>query len=198
MERVHEWYAVVKIPPNSKEPAPGSCCTSSELAPRQMLNRRPSQRPVPHKPQARGTLRTSAAARSQHARFGSKAWLRQAARRPSAALPPQRLSRAFVAARRPASSLTCAQQRYLLTRAACAPRARAAMSHFSGTGPSVAIRDGFEALEEVRAALRRAGLEKAALVLGVDYTKSNEWTGAVSYEGRCLHAVDEQLRTRRT
>ena len=64
------------------------------------------------------------------------------------------------------------------------------MSRFSGEDASVAIRDRFEALEEVRSALRKAGLDKAALVLGIDYTKSNEWTGAVAYEGRCLHAVD--------
>jgi hypothetical protein len=36
------------------------------------------------------------------------------------------------------------------------------------------IRDRYETLEEVQADLRRGGLTKAALVVGVDFTKSNE------------------------
>jgi hypothetical protein len=51
------------------------------------------------------------------------------------------------------------------------------------------IRDKFETLSEVQATLRRGGLEKAALILGIDYTASNKWTGDKSYAGRCLHDV---------
>lgn len=36
-------------------------------------------------------------------------------------------------------------------------------------------------------ALRRQGLESSNLILAVDFTKSNEWTGKQSYNGRSLH-----------
>jgi hypothetical protein len=51
------------------------------------------------------------------------------------------------------------------------------------------IRDKFETLSEVQATLHRGGLEKAALILGIDFTASNKWTGDKSYAGRCLHDV---------
>ena len=40
---------------------------------------------------------------------------------------------------------------------------------------------------QVTAALAHAGLESSNLIVGVDYTKSNEWTGYTSTE--CLKQV---------
>jgi len=49
------------------------------------------------------------------------------------------------------------------------------------------IRDDYETIEQVQEALRKAGLESSQLILSVDLTKSNSWTGAHSFGGRCLH-----------
>ncbi|KAG2667047.1 hypothetical protein I3760_15G093900 [Carya illinoinensis] len=53
------------------------------------------------------------------------------------------------------------------------------------------IPDKFSSLEEVTAALRSAGLESSNLILGIDFTKSNEWTGQVSFNNRSLHAIGD-------
>nr|XP_018453406.1 PREDICTED: E3 ubiquitin-protein ligase RGLG2-like [Raphanus sativus] len=45
--------------------------------------------------------------------------------------------------------------------------------------------------EKVSKALREAGLESSNLILGIDFTKSNEWTGKTSFDGKCLHALGE-------
>ncbi|TXG71393.1 hypothetical protein EZV62_006328 [Acer yangbiense] len=42
---------------------------------------------------------------------------------------------------------------------------------------------------QVTAALRESGLESSNLILGIDFTKSNEWTGKVSFNNRSLHAI---------
>ena len=57
------------------------------------------------------------------------------------------------------------------------------------------IRDQYKTLEEVQDALRESGLESSNLILGIDYTKSNTWTGKRSFNGRCLHAIDGSGRT---
>ncbi len=44
-------------------------------------------------------------------------------------------------------------------------------------------------VDDVQQELRMAGLEKCALVLGIDYTKSNEWTGKRTFGGRSMHDV---------
>lgn len=54
----------------------------------------------------------------------------------------------------------------------------------------VPIPDRFETLEQVQAELRRAGLESSQLVVCIDATKSNTWTGAQSFGGRCLHDLE--------
>ncbi|KAJ6720707.1 COPINE FAMILY PROTEIN 1 [Salix viminalis] len=43
----------------------------------------------------------------------------------------------------------------------------------------------------VTKALREAGLESSNLIVGIDFTKSNEWTGQVSFNKRCLHAIGD-------
>ncbi|GLT25095.1 hypothetical protein SLA2020_002470 [Shorea laevis] len=54
---------------------------------------------------------------------------------------------------------------------------------------STTIADNFNSLAEVISALREAGLESSNLILGVDFTKSNEWTGRYSFNRRSLHAI---------
>ncbi|KAL2521275.1 Copine (Calcium-dependent phospholipid-binding protein) family [Forsythia ovata] len=51
------------------------------------------------------------------------------------------------------------------------------------------IADNFSSLEEVINALREAGLESSNLIIGIDFTKSNEWTGKLSFNRRSLHAI---------
>ncbi|KAM4070709.1 hypothetical protein ACB094_11G003800 [Castanea mollissima] len=53
------------------------------------------------------------------------------------------------------------------------------------------IPDNFHTLEEVTAALRTAGLESSNLIVGIDFTKSNEWTGKISFNNRSLHAIGD-------
>ncbi|KAL3512681.1 hypothetical protein ACH5RR_025398 [Cinchona calisaya] len=54
------------------------------------------------------------------------------------------------------------------------------------------IDDDFNSLEQVTAALARAGLESSNLIVGIDFTKSNEWTGARSFHRRSLHHLGEE------
>eukprot|EP00002_Diphylleia_rotans_P040553 TRINITY_DN963_c0_g3_i4.p1 TRINITY_DN963_c0_g3~~TRINITY_DN963_c0_g3_i4.p1 ORF type:complete len:330 (+),score=57.88 TRINITY_DN963_c0_g3_i4:76-1065(+) len=54
---------------------------------------------------------------------------------------------------------------------------------------NLAIRDRFETLEQVQAALQKAGLESSNLIIGVDFTKSNTWTGKRTFQGRSLHFI---------
>ncbi|KAF7822466.1 E3 ubiquitin-protein ligase RGLG4-like isoform X1 [Senna tora] len=51
------------------------------------------------------------------------------------------------------------------------------------------IPDHFATLDQVTSALRKEGLESSNLILGVDFTKSNEWTGKMSFNNRSLHAI---------
>ncbi|XP_075649084.1 E3 ubiquitin-protein ligase RGLG2-like [Castanea sativa] len=51
------------------------------------------------------------------------------------------------------------------------------------------IADNFKSLEQVTEALARAGLESSNLIVGIDFTKSNEWTGAKSFQKRSLHHI---------
>ncbi|KAE8099805.1 hypothetical protein FH972_017758 [Carpinus fangiana] len=53
------------------------------------------------------------------------------------------------------------------------------------------IPDTFSSLEEVTEALRKEGLELCNLIVGIDFTKSNEWTGKVSFNNRSLHAIGD-------
>ncbi|XP_039012255.1 E3 ubiquitin-protein ligase RGLG4-like isoform X2 [Hibiscus syriacus] len=53
------------------------------------------------------------------------------------------------------------------------------------------IADNFSTLDQVTKALREAGLESSNVILGIDFTKSNEWTGKVSFNNRSLHAIGD-------
>jgi hypothetical protein len=55
------------------------------------------------------------------------------------------------------------------------------------------IPDRYKTLAEVQTALRTAGLESSSLIIGIDFTGSNEWTGQRTFNGRCLHDLDSQL-----
>jgi len=50
-------------------------------------------------------------------------------------------------------------------------------------------RDNYRDLEEVQNALRREGLESSNLIMGIDYTKSNTYTGKATFGNRCLHEI---------
>ncbi|XP_057949911.1 E3 ubiquitin-protein ligase RGLG4 [Malania oleifera] len=51
------------------------------------------------------------------------------------------------------------------------------------------IPDYFTTLDQVTEALRGAGLESSNLIIGIDFTKSNEWAGKTSFSNRSLHAI---------
>lgn len=42
-------------------------------------------------------------------------------------------------------------------------------------------------------ALAQAGLESSNLIVGIDFTKSNEWTGARSFHRKSLHHLGDAL-----
>uniref|UniRef100_A0A7N0UWW8 VWFA domain-containing protein n=1 Tax=Kalanchoe fedtschenkoi TaxID=63787 RepID=A0A7N0UWW8_KALFE len=54
------------------------------------------------------------------------------------------------------------------------------------------IADSYRTLEEVTSALAHAGLESSNLIVGIDFTKSNEWTGARSFSRRNLHHLGSE------
>lgn len=51
------------------------------------------------------------------------------------------------------------------------------------------IPDRFTTCHQVTQAIRGAGLENSQLIVGVDFTKSNLWTGKKSFAGRSLHHI---------
>ncbi|KAF3974813.1 hypothetical protein CMV_001887 [Castanea mollissima] len=51
------------------------------------------------------------------------------------------------------------------------------------------IANNFNSLEQVTEALACAGLESSNLIVGIDFTKRNEWTGAKSFRKRSLHHI---------
>lgn len=51
------------------------------------------------------------------------------------------------------------------------------------------IADNFTSLDQVTSALRESGLESSNLILGIDFTKSNEWTGRRSFKRKSLHTL---------
>lgn len=55
------------------------------------------------------------------------------------------------------------------------------------------IDDDYQNLDQVTDALARAGLESSNLIVGVDFTKSNEWTGARSFNRKSLHHIGNDM-----
>ncbi|KAK3123761.1 hypothetical protein QOZ80_8AG0635600 [Eleusine coracana subsp. coracana] len=53
------------------------------------------------------------------------------------------------------------------------------------------IGDEYETLDQVTDALAHAGLESSNLIVGIDFTKSNEWTGKRSFNNKSLHAMGD-------
>ncbi|KAK4484973.1 hypothetical protein RD792_007579, partial [Penstemon davidsonii] len=53
------------------------------------------------------------------------------------------------------------------------------------------IDDNYTSVEQVTRALAESGLESSNLIVGIDFTKSNEWTGKESFDGNCLHHIGE-------
>ncbi|GFP88317.1 E3 ubiquitin-protein ligase rglg1 [Phtheirospermum japonicum] len=51
------------------------------------------------------------------------------------------------------------------------------------------IADNYQTLDQVTSALSRSGLESSNLIVGIDFTKSNEWTGAKSFNRKSLHHI---------
>ncbi|XP_076960227.1 E3 ubiquitin-protein ligase RGLG2-like [Bidens hawaiensis] len=51
------------------------------------------------------------------------------------------------------------------------------------------IPDNYETLDQVTSALAEAGLESSNLIVGIDFTRSNEWTGMKSFNKRSLHSI---------
>ncbi|KAH7434837.1 hypothetical protein KP509_06G037200 [Ceratopteris richardii] len=54
----------------------------------------------------------------------------------------------------------------------------------------LSIPDQFNNIYEVKNALNNVGLESASLIIGIDFTKSNEWTGKHSFDGMNLHETN--------
>ncbi|TKY73571.1 E3 ubiquitin-protein ligase RGLG2 [Spatholobus suberectus] len=54
------------------------------------------------------------------------------------------------------------------------------------------IGDNYKSLDQVTDALASAGLESSNLIVGIDFTKSNEWTGGRSFQRRCLHHIGHE------
>ncbi|XP_076885121.1 E3 ubiquitin-protein ligase RGLG2-like [Bidens hawaiensis] len=55
------------------------------------------------------------------------------------------------------------------------------------------IADSYTSLEQVTEALTRAGLESSNLIVGIDFTKSNEWTGSRSFHRKSLHHIADEF-----
>ncbi|KAF7102910.1 LOW QUALITY PROTEIN: hypothetical protein CFC21_103966 [Triticum aestivum] len=63
------------------------------------------------------------------------------------------------------------------------PEAQALQRKYSRIG------DDYCSVAQVTEALAQAGLESSNLIVGMDFTKSNEWTGKNSYNRHCLHDI---------
>lgn len=69
----------------------------------------------------------------------------------------------------------------------------ASYTPYSPFGNSNTIRDKYTTYDALQAALRSAGLESSNLIVAVDFTASNNWTGARTFGGRSLHCIDPAI-----
>ncbi|KAF3320573.1 E3 ubiquitin-protein ligase RGLG2 [Carex littledalei] len=53
------------------------------------------------------------------------------------------------------------------------------------------IPDNYTSLDQVTAELSALGLESSNLIVGIDFTKSNEWTGMKSFNKQSLHKIGD-------
>ena len=49
------------------------------------------------------------------------------------------------------------------------------------------IKEQYESIEEVQEGVQQAGLESSQLIVGIDFTRSTDWTGQHTIDARCLH-----------
>ncbi|XP_046840600.1 E3 ubiquitin-protein ligase RGLG1-like [Xenia sp. Carnegie-2017] len=61
----------------------------------------------------------------------------------------------------------------------------------------VQIDDRFNSLDEVKKAMRVNGLTKCQLIIGIDFTASNEWQGRKTFGGRSLHHITIEPKSKR-
>ena len=55
------------------------------------------------------------------------------------------------------------------------------------------VKNNYHTMEELQDGLRQAGLESSNLIIGIDYTKSNTWTGKNSFNNYSLHALFDNM-----
>lgn len=53
------------------------------------------------------------------------------------------------------------------------------------------IADKFQTIEEVSNAVKNAGVDSSNLIFGIDFTKSNLYSGRFTFDGHSLHYLDE-------
>ena len=56
--------------------------------------------------------------------------------------------------------------------------------------PLEVITARFSSLKEVSTACRSAGLDSSNLIIGIDFTASNEWQGKKNFKRNCLHEIN--------
>lgn len=56
-----------------------------------------------------------------------------------------------------------------------------------------AIPDKYQTIHQLQEGLREAGLESSNLIVGIDFTKSNEWTGQRTFGGKPLHTINPAI-----
>ncbi|PKA54634.1 E3 ubiquitin-protein ligase RGLG2 [Apostasia shenzhenica] len=71
------------------------------------------------------------------------------------------------------------------------PQPHAARQHRKLDRRYSQIRDNYNSLQQVTEALAQAGLESSNLIVGIDFTKSNEWTGKLSFSNHSLHHIGD-------
>nr|XP_010912939.1 E3 ubiquitin-protein ligase RGLG2 isoform X2 [Elaeis guineensis] len=76
------------------------------------------------------------------------------------------------------------------------PQLQNPSSHATSSHPKLdrrysKIADNYNSLEQVTEALAQSGLESSNLIVGIDFTKSNEWTGKHSFNRRSLHSISD-------